>query len=94
MPAKKQFKFGITCEFKPLWDEFENLSPSVWVEQPEGDFVRKPNKISKMIRYLIYNFLYNNGNRTRNTFPLIFNWDGFTIIRESFVWLLPGRGVA
>ena len=54
MPAENQFKFGITCEFKPLWDEFENLAPG--------------SKKSKMIRYLIYNFLYNNGNRTRNTF--------------------------
>jgi len=54
MPAEKQFKFGITCEFKPLWDEFESLAPG--------------SKKSKMIRYLIYNFLYNNGNRTRNTF--------------------------
>jgi hypothetical protein len=54
MPAENQFKFGITCEFKPLWDEFESLAPG--------------SKKSKMIRYLIYNFLYNNGNRTRNTF--------------------------
>ena len=54
MPAENQFKFGITCEFKPLWDEFMSLAPG--------------SKKSKMIRYLIYNFLYNNGNRTRNTF--------------------------
>ena len=54
MPAEKQFKFGITYEFKSLWDEFESLAPG--------------NKKSKMIRYLIYNFLYNNGNKTRNTF--------------------------
>ena len=54
MPAENQFKFGITCEFKPLWDEFESLAPG--------------SKKSKMIRYLIYNFLYNNGNRTRKTF--------------------------
>ncbi len=54
MPAEKQFKFGITCEFKPLWDEFESLAPG--------------SKKSKMIRYLIYNFLYNNGSKTRNTF--------------------------
>ena len=54
MPTEKQFKFGITCEFKPLWDEFESLAPG--------------SKKSKMIRYLIYNFLYNNGNRTQNTF--------------------------
>ena len=54
MPAENQFKFGITCEFKPLWDEFVSLAPG--------------SKKSKMIRYLIYNFLYNNGNRTRNTF--------------------------
>jgi hypothetical protein len=54
MNWKDQYKFGITCEFKPLWEEFENLAPG--------------SKKSKMIRYLIYNFLYNNGNRTRNTF--------------------------
>jgi hypothetical protein len=54
MPAENQFKFGITCEFKPLWDEFVSLAPG--------------SKKSKMIRYLIYNFLYNNGNRTRKTF--------------------------
>ena len=54
MPAENQFKFGITSEFKPLWNEFESLAPG--------------NKKSKMIRYLIYNFLYNNGNRTQNTF--------------------------
>ena len=54
MAAENQFKLGITCEFKPLWDEFESLAPG--------------SKKSKMIRYLIYNFLYNNGNRTRNTF--------------------------
>jgi hypothetical protein len=54
MPAENQFKFGITCEFKPLWDEFVSLAPG--------------SKKAKMIRYLIYNFLYNNGNRTRKTF--------------------------
>jgi len=54
MAAEKQFKFGITSEFKPLWEEFENLAPG--------------SKKSKMIRYLIYNFLYKNGNRTRNKF--------------------------
>tara|TARA_Y100000746_G_scaffold66670_1_gene55560 strand:+ start:275 stop:1273 length:999 start_codon:yes stop_codon:yes gene_type:complete len=68
MPAKKQFKFGITCEFEPLWNEFEKLSPTVFVEKQDGSSEYKPNQVSKMIRYLIYNFLYNNGSRTRNTF--------------------------
>tara|TARA_B100001250_G_C19792394_1_gene787137 strand:- start:1078 stop:2148 length:1071 start_codon:yes stop_codon:yes gene_type:complete len=54
MPAEKQFKFGITCEFKPLWDEFESLAPG--------------SKKSKMIRFLIYKFLYKNGRRTNNSF--------------------------
>jgi len=54
MPAEKQFKFGITCEFKPLWNEFESLAPG--------------SKKSKMIRFLIYNFLYKNGRRTNNSF--------------------------
>ena len=54
MPAENQFKFGITCEFKPLWDEFESLAPG--------------SKKSKMMRFLIYNFLYKKGIRTNNTF--------------------------
>lgn len=54
MPAEKQFKLGITSEFKPLWDEFDSLAPGM--------------KKSKIIRYLIYKFLYNNGNKTRNKF--------------------------
>ena len=54
MPAEKQFKLGITSEFKPLWEEFDNLAPGM--------------KKGKIIRYLIYRFLYKNGNKTQNKF--------------------------